>query len=201
MNLRLAMLALLFACPLGAHARPHDYAFDPVHSRIVFFVQHAGFSRAIGTFSGIHGRLSFDPDAPASGRVEANVPIASLELGDATWRQRVLDPTFFGVERFPQARFVSSRIDAGENGALRVRGTLELHGVKREIELDARLNRLGRHPLTLRRTAGFSARAVLSRAEFGMEKWNSLVGDEVEVLIEVEARRQRTASSQKESEE
>lgn len=185
----------LFACLLlaagAARAEPARYALDPVHSRIVFLVSHAGFSRAIGTFSGLAGELHFDPEDPAAARVEATVPIGRLELGDAKWRARILDPTFFDVEDFPSARFVSTRVEPQPDGALRVAGALTLHGVTREITLDARLNRLDRHPLTLRRTAGFSARTVLRRADFGMQKWKTLVGDEVEVLIEIEATRRR----------
>jgi polyisoprenoid-binding protein YceI len=186
----LALCCLLLA-PLPARAEAARYELDPVHSRIVFLVQHAGFSRAIGTFSGISGELHFDPDAPAQARVEARVPIASLDLGDAKWRARILDPTFFDVKDFPTARFVSTSVDAGAAPLLRITGDLELHGVTREVVLEARLNRLDRHPLTLRRTAGFSARTVLKRFDFGMRKWKKLVGEEVEVLIEIEATRQR----------
>lgn len=175
---------------LAATAKPRHYELDPVHSRIVFLVQHAGFSRAIGTFSGVQGSLWYDPDDVSSARVEAEIPIASLDLGDAKWRERVLDPTFFDLERFPRARFVSTRVEGGDAG-LRVTGRLSLHGVERETVLEVRVNKIDRHPLTLRRTAGFSARSVLSRAEFGMDKWKKLVGDEVEVLIEIEATRRR----------
>jgi polyisoprenoid-binding protein YceI len=185
------LLACLLLAAGVARAEPARYELDPVHSRIVFLVSHAGFSRAIGTFSGVSGELHFDPDAPAAARVEASVPIERLELGDAKWRARILDPTFFDVKDFPTARFVSTAVEPGTDGALRVTGTLDLHGVRREVVLEAKLNRLDRHPLTLRRTAGFSARSVLKRSDFGMLKWKKLVGDEVEVLIEIEATRRR----------
>lgn len=195
MNLRpllsTALLSALLCASAALHAENRRYEFDPVHSRIVFFVQHAGFSRAIGTFSGVTGTLDFDPGQPSIAVVRARVPIDSLDLGDAKWRKRVLDPTFFGVERHPHASFTSTAVQPDAEGTLRVTGDLTLHGVTREITLEARLNQLQRHPLTLRRTAGFSARTRLSRAAFGMEKWKNLVGDEVEVLIEIEAVRAR----------
>lgn len=185
------LLSALLCTSMVVHAQSRRYEFDPVHSRIVFFVQHAGFSRAIGTFSGVTGTLDFDPEQPSTATVQARVPIDSLNLGDAKWRKRVLDPTFFGVKRHPHASFASTAVQADVDGSLRVTGDLTLHGVTREITLDARLNQLKRHPLTLRSTAGFSARTQLSRAAFGMEKWKNLVGDEVEVMIEIEAVRAR----------
>jgi polyisoprenoid-binding protein YceI len=191
MSLRLCVLSVLCLPFAATHAESRHYELDPVHTRIAFFVQHAGFSRAIGTFAGITGELDFDPDQPQQARVDATVPIASLELGDAKWRERILDPTFFGVKNFPDARFVSTSVETAGDGRLTIHGDLTLHGVTQRIALDARLNQIKRHPLTLRNTAGFSARTTLSRFAFGMEKWKKLVGDEVEVLIEVEATRRR----------
>jgi polyisoprenoid-binding protein YceI len=40
-----------------------------------------------------------------------------------------------------------------------------------------------------RRTAGFSATTSLSRAAFGADAWGSLIGDQVTLRIEAEARR------------
>lgn len=188
---RLLVMMLFLLAMQSVRAAEDRYELDPVHTRIVFFVQHAGFSRAIGTFSGITGTLMFDPDDPASASVEAIVPIASLELGDAKWRDKVLDPTFFNVKKFDEARFVSTSVAASESGKLRVSGELTVHGVQQPVVLEVQLNQAKRHPLTLRTTAGFSARTTLSRAVFGMKKWKKLVGDEVEVLIEVEATRKR----------
>jgi polyisoprenoid-binding protein YceI len=179
--------------PTAAAAKELRYELDPVHSRIVFLVEHAGFSRAIGTFSGLTGELLFDPDAPATSRVRASIPIASLDLGDAKWRKSVLDPTFFDAAEFAAAHFVSQTVDATRSPQLRVAGELELHGVSRPVTLEATFNKLDRHPLNLRRTIGFSARTVLRRSDFGMLKWKKLVGDEVEVLIEIEAVRKRAA--------
>lgn len=183
--------------PMVAVAKKQRYELDPVHSRIVFLVEHAGFSRAIGTFSGVSGVLLFDPDAQATASVKASVPIASLDLGDAKWRKSVLDPTFFDAKDFPAARFVSRSVDASGSPQLRVEGELELHGVRRPVTLEAKFNKLDRHPLNLRRTIGFSARTVLRRSDFGMLKWQKLVGDEVEVLIEIEAVRKRAAKRER----
>jgi polyisoprenoid-binding protein YceI len=194
-RLAFPLLALLAAAPLQAESR--RYAFDPVHSRVAFFVSHADFSRAIGTFSGIEGVLEFDESDWPGARVEARIPIASLELGDAKWRERILDPTFFDAKDHPEARFASTRVEPTGDGRLRVTGNLELRGVRREVVLDVTINRIGRHPLTLRGTAGFSARTQLSRAAFGMQKWKNLVGDEVELMIEVEAQRERRERGEK----
>ena len=80
------------------------------------------------------------------------------------------------------------RIDATHG---KLHGELSLHGVTRPLSLDFTFNALKRHPLTFKRTAGFSASGTLRRSEFGMDAWKNLVGDEVRLIIEAEAVRGR----------
>jgi polyisoprenoid-binding protein YceI len=185
-------LALLLMLPVApASAGTEAFALDPVHTRVAFFVDHAGLSRAIGTFSGAHGSLQFDPEDWSTARLEVVVPLANLDLGDADWRDKVLEPAFLDAKGQPEARFVSTRVETtGENQA-RVTGQLSLRGVSREVVLDVRLNALKRHPVTFRRTAGFSASTRLSRRDFGITTWPNVIGDEVELQIEAEAIRDR----------
>ena len=181
-------LAVVAALALVAPAvRAETYRLDPVHTRVAFVVDHAGLSRAIGTFSGVQGRLEFDPAAWADASVAVTVPLASLQLGDDDWRDAVLDGTFLDAGDFPEAHFVSTAVHAGTDGRLRIDGTLTLRGVARPVQLDARLNAVKRHPVTRRRSAGFSATATLRRSDFGIGAWPNVVGDEVALMIEAEA--------------
>lgn len=182
-----AALCVAALATMPAQAQATRYELDPVHTRIAFQVSHAGFSNPVGTFSGIEGSLHFDGQDWQSASVTVRVPVATLDLGDARWRERMLDRTFFDAKRFPEARFVSTRVEPTGPDSARITGDLTLRGVTRPVTLEARLNALKRHPLTRKRTAGFSATAMLSRREFGMDAWKSLVGDEVRLVIEVEA--------------
>ena len=189
---RLFLPAGLAALLLAAPAASDTYAIDPVHTRIAFQANHAGFSWPLGTFSGARGRLEFDPKDWSQARVEVRFPIATLDLGDADWRRKILDRTFFDAEKFPEAHFVSTRVVPEGDGAS-VTGDLTLHGVTKPVTLKVKLNALARHPLTFRRTAGFSATGTLSRKAFGIDNWEKVVGDEVRLILEVEATRDKDA--------
>ena len=184
------MPAALLMCG-AAVAKPESYTLDPVHTRVAFQVSHAGFSNPVGSFSGTTGTLEFDDKDWTGARLSAQIPIATLELGDDEWQKKILDRTFFDAEKFPEARFVSTRVEPTGATTANVTGDLTLHGVTRPVTLAVTLNALKRHPLTLKRTAGFSATATLSRKEFGMAAWKSVVGDEVRLIIEAEAVRSR----------
>lgn len=188
-RIALACLALL---PCAAWSAPATYALDPVHTRVVFAVSHAGFSDAIGTVSGSTGTLLFDPDDLAATRVEVEVPLQRLDLGDDAWNRATLGRRLLGADDHPVARFTSTRVESTAPGRARVTGMLELRGVTREVTLDAVVNAHQRHPMPpFRRTLGFSASGVLSRGEFGIDAWASMIGDAVTLRIEAEATRTR----------
>jgi polyisoprenoid-binding protein YceI len=188
---RLLLTCLLALPSLGALAAPARYALDPVHTRVLFAIDHAGFSKALGTLSGSTGTLVFDPDDWSAAQLDVRVPLARLELGDAKWNQAALARNLLDGERFPEAHFVSTRVEPLDAGHARVTGQLTLRGASQEVTLDVTLNALKRHPLPpFRRTAGFSATASLSRAAFGIDAWKSMIGDRVELRIEAEAERE-----------
>ena len=190
--LPLAGLLLLVTSALPAQAASASYELDPVHTRVLVAVEHAGFSRALGTVSGSTGRLEFDPENWTTARLEVSVPLQRIDFGDGKWNQAVLAGNLLDTDTHPVAHFVSRRVEPIDTHHSTVYGTLTLHGVSREVQLDVRFNALKRHPLPpFRRTAGFSATALLSRAEFGITAWKSVIGDRIELRLEVEATRSR----------
>lgn len=183
---RFAIALLALALPLAAPAETADYALDPVHTRIAFYVDHAGFSDAIGTVSGSTGTLRFDPDDWSTARIEASIPLHRLDLGDAEWSKAVQG--LVDADKFPEAHFVSTRIVPINEHVATVFGDLTLHGVTREIQLVVKFNQLKRLTLPpFHRIAGFDATTTIHRSDFGIDSWKTVIGDEVEMRIEVEA--------------
>lgn len=176
------------AMPLHPDARAH--AIDPVHTRIVIAIDHAGFSRAIGTVSGSTGTLHLVPGTWEGAAVAAAIPLDRLDFGDGDWNRAVAAGGLLDTGRHPQAHFRSTRVEALDAGRARIHGELTLRGTTREVVLDALRNGERRHPLPpFRHTVGFSATTTLSRADFGSTAWGSMIGDAVEVRIELEATR------------
>lgn len=183
----LVAIAALAACGAAGAGEPPRYEIDPVHTRVMFAIDHAGFSKAIGTVSGSQGSLRFDADDWSTARLDVVVPMQRIDMGDSNWAAAVFAPRFLDVARYPQARFVADRVVRREGNHGTACGALTLHGVTRPFCMDLVLNRIARYPLPpFRRTAGFSAKATLKRSDFGMTSWRSLVGDDVELRIEAE---------------
>ena len=187
---RLTLLLLAVAAP--GTAETLHYELDPVHTRVLFAVSHAGFSQALGTVSGSTGELDFDADDWRSARLRVTVPMARLDLGDPDWNAAVLGKRLLDADNHPEARFVSTTITPRDPTHAQVCGDLSLSGVTAPLCLEVTLNARKRHPMPpFRRTVGFSATATLDRSAFGIDAWPSVIGETVELRIEAEAVRRR----------
>lgn len=174
----------------GPHANARAHALDPVHTRISIAIDHAGFSKAIGTLSGTTGTLFLVPGSWEGAQVVAEIPLSRLDFGDAAWNRAVAAGGLLDSGRHPTAGFRSLRIEPVDATHARIHGELTLRGATRAVVLDAVRNAERRHPMPpFRHTVGFSATATISRADFGSTAWGSLIGDAVEVRIELEAAR------------
>jgi polyisoprenoid-binding protein YceI len=212
MALSAAVLSSWSATSTAADDDAPVYCLDPIHTRVLLAIDHAGFSKALGTVSGTTGELRFDPEDWSQASVRASVPLNRLDFGDEKWNKAVLAANLLNAARYPDAVFVSERMGeaSGHDGnkhapderasdgrasnphAATAYGTLTLHGVSQPVALDIVLNAMKRYPLPpFRRTVGFSARTTLSRKAFGIDAWPSVIGDEVELRIEAEATRGR----------
>jgi polyisoprenoid-binding protein YceI len=82
---------------------------------------------------------------------------------------------------------VSTKVDVYNEEYAKVYGDFTMLGVTKPVVLYAKLNKIGKHPFTKKRSVGFSATTVIKRSEFGMKYGIGMVSDDIQIAIEVEA--------------
>ena len=172
---------------------------DVGHSAIHFYVRHMVISKVHGRFAKWSGAIDLDAQDLTRSRVEVRVDAASIDTQVADRDAHLRSPDFLDVAKYPELRFTSRRIERDGEG-YRVVGDLELHGVVREVTLAAEFAGVGKDPWGNVR-AGFSAKVALDRRDFGLT-WNAaleagglLVGEKVEIAIELEAVKAQAAGA------
>jgi polyisoprenoid-binding protein YceI len=174
------------------------YDLDLVHTSLNFRVNHIGLSRYTARFTRMEGKLNFDPAQPAAMTVEVSVDPGSIQTNsfDKTYDFDAIlrSAEFFDTARFPKLTFRSTKVEVTGPNTARVTGDLDFHGVSRPIVLETTFNggyaKGDMDPTAAR--VGFSAHGSIKRSEFGMSygvpaPGTSMgVGDDVEILIEVE---------------
>lgn len=189
---RIARLAAgpLAAAGLALAALPaaaETYTIDKGHTHILFEVSHLGFSTTHGEFLEFDGEFDFDPDAPENSRISVTIDTASIDTGHAERDEHLRNADFFDVEEYPTMTFETTGVEVtGENTA-ELTGDLTLLGVTQPVTLDVQLNAMGPHPFQDKTVAGFTATGTINRSDFGMTYAAPAVGEEVDIVIEMEA--------------
>jgi polyisoprenoid-binding protein YceI len=184
------MLACAFAGTLfagAATAAPITYAFDTVHSRVTFHVSHLGFSHSVGQLFVAPGTFVFDTADWSKGAVIATLPADSLTFGDAKWDAHVKGADFLDAAKYPTLTFAATQVTRSGEKTGTLTGNLTLRGITKPVTLQLRLNAAGPHPMRKVPAIGFTATGTIQRSEFGVAAYVPMVGDELEVRIEVEA--------------
>jgi len=185
-RLRLILTAASFLVPSTGAARAEIYELDKLHTQILFFVDHFGFSKSQGEFLDFEGRFTFDRNNIEKSEVEITIYTDSIDMDDDKWNRKMRGKTYFNTKAHPNISFRSNRIESVDDKNISVYGNLTILGSTRPIKLEMRLNKTGLNLATGKKTAGFSGSAVLHRSDFGMTSHTKYIGDEVEIRLEVE---------------
>lgn len=132
----LAISLMLAAVP--ALAAPVNGA----QSRIDFTLKQMNVPMQ-GQFKRFTGDVTLDPAAPAKGKADLTIQIASISLptSDATAQTQTRD--WFDAARFPTARFVSTRITPLGGSRFQFNGKLTIKGTTRDVSAPFTVTRTG----------------------------------------------------------
>jgi len=169
------------------------YQIDRSHSEVRFRVRHL-LSRVGGQFKDFTGEIVFDPDRLEASRVNVLIYAASIDTGVSDRDVHLRSDDFFAVDKYPHLAFVSDRIVRTGADSFTVHGTLTVRGVSPRVELPVTYLGRARDPFG-KDLVAFEASIRLNRKDLGLT-WNAaletggfLVGDEVDVTLNIEAAR------------
>lgn len=169
--------------PIVARATAGTYKVDGGHTQVLFTVNHMGFSTYTGQFTQPTGTLVLDPANHANDRVEIVFPIDKVSTTVAALDEHLKKPDFFDAAKFPEGRFVSTRITVRGTNAT-IAGDLTLRGVTRPVVLSAKFVGAGPGMMGAHKTnVGFSATTSIKRSDFGISYGIPLVSDKVDLVI------------------
>jgi polyisoprenoid-binding protein YceI len=184
------ILLVAFTFVLAHASAAEKFAIDPVHSTIGFRVKHL-FSHVTGRFEDVSGTITIDPAKPENSSVEVSIATKSVNTSNEKRDTHLRSADFFDVEKFPAMTFKSKSVKRTGEDTADVTGDFTLHGVTKEVTLKVKFLGKGKG-MTGGLLTGWEAKTTLKRADYGLV-WSklvegvSVVGDEVEISLEIEA--------------
>lgn len=166
--------------------------FDLSHSSIEFWVRHLMVAKVRGRFGAWQGTLEFDEENPTQAKVNVEIEANSIDTREEARDKHLRSADFLDVEKHPKLRFESTKVERRDPKTYRVHGNLTVRDHSEPVVLDVEYGGRVKDPWGGERVV-FSARSSVDRKKYGLN-WNQaleaggvLVGDKVEIELEIEA--------------
>jgi polyisoprenoid-binding protein YceI len=185
---------MLMLLPLPSLAGAQDaWTIDPRASSLTFSVSQVG-SIVSGRFPAWTGEIVLDPAALATSRIDIRIDTRPVSANNRDVDSLMKGPNFLDVQKFPEARFVSTAI-SGSGERYEARGRLTIRDVTRDVVLPFTLT-IADDPAQPGRVRGTArGRLVLKRLDYGVgqNEWAATgqVANEVTIDFNVVAGRPR----------
>ncbi len=169
------LFLLLYAGTAMPQSDPHSYSrLKEGSDKIAFRIKNAGFW-VDGSLSGLEVSGKFVPDRPAESRLEATLPVKSIDTGIQMRDDHLMREKWFDQENFPLIRLESKTIKRQDDAFL-FQGTLTIKGVSKSISFPFHVMEEGGG---LRLQGEFA----LDRQDYEVGSRSLLLGNEVEVNL------------------
>ena len=148
---------------------------------VLFTIKNFGFD-VTGKFSGIHGKIDFDPLNTSNARFDIIVDAGSINTDNGLRDQHLKGEDYFDVAEHPDIHFLSTGISPGASkGMFLLTGKLTIKNIVREIQF----------PFVAIPSDGgyiFKGSFKMRRKDFKVGGTSTL-SDELEVRLNVQAKR------------
>ena len=182
------LIQWLVACGLLASCvQAKEFVIDPAHSNLGFSIKHMMVSNVKGNFTAYTAEIDYDLDKKVFNKLSAKIDAASIDTGIVKRDEHLRSADFFDVAQFKTIDFMMTSMKEGK-----VYGKLTIHGVTKEIVLDAKVHGVIKD-FQGKQRVGFTLEGKINRKDFGLT-WNKIlegggltVDETVNIVVDVEA--------------
>ena len=194
-KLRNILIFILFSSSTTILAEDNLYILDETHLSIGFLVDHAGYARTLGMFTEARGSFKYNEESSIVSDVEIIIDTNSVFTNHDKRDSHLKSPDFLNVQKYPTMTFKADMNNLKSNPG-KIKGDLTLLGITKPLILNTKINKIDTYPfrvgLSKPMVMGVSATASFKRSDFGMNYAlkKNLVGDQIDLIIEFEARQE-----------
>ena len=169
-----------------------NWILDPSHSEVEFKIKHMMISNVSGQFRKFECTVQTEGEDFMTAKVAFSADVDSITTGSDQRDGHLKSPDFFDAAKFPAVKFVNTKYENVDNdGSYEVYGDLTIHGVTKNVKLDAEFGGVIKDPWGNTR-AGITISGKINRKEFGLtwsgatETGSLIVSDEVRIHVALE---------------
>jgi polyisoprenoid-binding protein YceI len=167
------------------------WTLDHTHSELGFKIKHLMISNVSGLFKVFQAEVETEGTDFGTAQINLTADMASISTNNEQRDAHLRASDFFEVEKHPELKFRSTKVEKIDNDTYGVYGELTMKGVTRPVKLNVEFNGITNDPWGGER-AGFFVTGKIKRSEWGvnfnavMETGGIALGEEVKINSEIQ---------------
>lgn len=167
------------------------WILDPTHSELGFKIKHLMITNVSGSFKTFQVDAKTEGEDFSTAKINVTVDMASIFTNNEQRDAHLRNSDFFEVEKYPELKFTSTKMEETGSNTYVVHGDLTLKGITNPVALNVEYSGVTKDPWGGER-GGFSITGKIKRSEWGvsfnnlLETGNLALGEEVKIYAEVQ---------------
>lgn len=167
------------------------WILDPMHSELQFKIKHLMISNVTGALKSFNGEVETEGEDFSTASISLAAQMDSISTNNEQRDAHLRNSDFFEVEKYPELKFKSTKVEKSDSGIFVLHGELTMKGVTKPVKLNVEFNGTTKDPWGGER-AGFMVTGKINRADWGvnfnsvLETGGVVLGEEVRINSEIE---------------
>jgi len=180
------------ATPAAEAPKAQHWTFVPAESSLAFHGSQMG-TAFDGSFAHFTPDIYFDAEHLDQSKVTADIDMSSVDAKDSDRNKNIVGADWFDVQKFPTARFETTKITKTGDNAYLADATLTIHGITQPVQLPFTLavSKVPHGKDSGKDKAVMTGKVTLDRSKFqlGQGDWAdpSVIANDVPVEVKVTA--------------
>jgi polyisoprenoid-binding protein YceI len=167
------------------------WLLDPMHSELQFKIKHLMISNVSGALKNFQAEVETEEEDFSTAKINLVAEMDSISTNNDQRDAHLRNSDFFEVEKYPELKFKSTKVERTDSDIFALHGELSLKGVTKPVKLNVEFNGTTKDPWGNERAA-FTVTGKINRADWGvnfnsvMETGGVMLGEEVKITSELE---------------
>ena len=167
------------------------WVLDPTHSELGFKIKHLMISSVSGSLKSFQAEVETHGVDFTTAQISLSADMASISTNNDQRDAHLRNSDFFEVEKFPELKFTSTKLEKIDSDTFALFGDLTLKGVTRPVKLNVEFNGVTKDPWGGER-AGFVVTGKINRSDWGvnfngvLETGGVMLSEEVRINSEIQ---------------
>jgi polyisoprenoid-binding protein YceI len=167
------------------------WLLDPLHSELQFKIKHLMISNVSGSLTSFTGEVETEEEDFSTAKISLVADMHSISTNNEQRDAHLRNSDFFEVEKYPELKFKSTKVEKTGIDTFALYGDLSLKGATKPVKLHVEFNGTTSDPWGGERS-GFVVTGKINRSDWGvtfnkaLETGGLMLGEEVKINSEIE---------------